>query len=116
MAFSRIEDEQGRGPSSLFSPSRSPVERPETSLLGEMVIINITLVSRPLALLQIPPWPNPHQGFFMSDENIGAHGEKVNRDCSGSHENLEFRLHFDRRSTSFIFCVVTHVFQYLDIE
>ena len=94
MAFSRIEDEQGRGPSPLFS---LPEPGGETSLIGEMVIINITLVSRPLALLQIPPWPYPHQGFFMSEENIGAHGEKVNRDCSGSHENLEFRFYFDRR-------------------
>ena len=94
MAFSRIEDEQGRGPSPLFS---LPEPGGETSLIGEMVIINITLVSRPLALLQIPPWPYPHQGFFMSEENIGAHGEKVNRDCSGSHEYLEFRFHFDRR-------------------
>lgn len=103
MAFSRIEDEQGRGPSPLFS---LPEPGGETSLIGEMVIINITLVSRPLALLQIPPWPYPHQGFFMSEENIGAHGEKVNRDCSGSHENLEFRFHFDlfyQYSTSFIF-------------
>ena len=88
---------------SLFSFLPLPEPGGATSLLGEMMIINITLVSRPLALLQIPPWPNPHQGFFMSDENIGAHGEKVNRDCSGSHENLEFRFHFDRRSTSFIF-------------
>ena len=95
MAFSRILRMSKVAVPLLFSPSRSPGG--ETSLIGEMVIINITLVSRPLALLQIPPWPYPHQGFFMSEENTGENGEKVNRDCTGSHENHEFRFHIDRR-------------------
>ena len=72
-----------------------------TSLIWEMMIINITGWSLDLGSITNPPLvrstlsgsaiQRPDQDFFMSEENIGGHGDKVKRDTgSGSNENHEF--------------------------
>ena len=68
-------------------------EAPSEGQLSQMIIINITLVSRLRALLQILPRSDPHRDFFMSEENIGDNDDKVKtKDSSGINENHEYRF------------------------